>query len=259
MRASETAMLRVVGICKNFGGVAAVADVSFSVAPRELVALIGPNGAGKTTCFNVVTGFTKPRTGQVFFDGCDVTGRQPHAMARLGVVRTFQKTSILRRLSVFENVLAAHHLQGATALWRTFFPGRNERESERRLRASAAAILELLGLGARMNSEAGSLSSGELRLLEIAIALGAKPRLLMLDEPAAGLNTQQAVQLADTLKRLVGTSVEALLMVEHNMSVVMSIADRIVVMNLGRKLVEGTPEQIRADPRVVEAYLGKAA
>jgi len=110
-----------------------------------------------------------------------------------------------------------------------------------------------------MNSEAGSLSSGELRLLEIAIALGAKPRLLMLDEPAAGLNTQQAVQLADTLKRLVGTSVEALLMVEHNMSVVMSIADRIVVMNLGRKLVEGTPEQIRADPRVVEAYLGKAA
>lgn len=252
-------MLNVVGLSRSFGGVAAVDDVSFSVRSGEIVALIGPNGAGKTTCFNIVTGFTRPSDGRIFLDDVDVTGHAPHVMARLGVVRTFQKTSILKNLSVFENVLAGHYLHGTTSIWRTFFPGRAERASERRLRESACAIVDLVGLGPRLHTDAASLSCGELRLLEVAIALGAKPRLLMLDEPAAGLNTREAAQFGHVLQRLVGAEIEALLMVEHNMSLVMALSDRVVVMNSGKKLAEGPPEHVRADPRVVDAYLGKVA
>ncbi len=251
-------MLDVAAISKDFDGVAAVSDINFSVRSGEIVALIGPNGAGKTTCFNVVTGYTRPSAGRVFLDGSEVTGRPPHVMAQLGVVRTFQKTSIFKNLSVFENVLVGHHLQGTTSIWRAFLPGKNERESERRLGESARAIVELVGLGPRMYTDAASLSCGELRLLEVAIALGARPRLLLLDEPAAGLNTQEALQLADVLRRLVGINIRALLMVEHNMSMVMSVSHRIVVMNCGKMLAEGPPEQIRAHPLVIEAYLGKA-
>jgi branched-chain amino acid transport system ATP-binding protein len=245
-------------IRKTFGGITAVSDVSFDVRRGEILSLIGPNGAGKTTCFNLITGFLKPTSGTIVFESENVTGRSPHAVAQLGVVRTFQKTNILKSLTVFENILAAHHRHGTTSLIRTLFPGRAVRDSEQGLRRSAAEIVELIGLGARMNTEAGALSCGELRLLEVAIGLGAKPRLLMLDEPAAGLNTEEALKLGAILKRLVGTRVEALLVVEHNMSLVMSISDRIVVMNFGQKLAEGTPADIRANPHVVEAYLGTA-
>lgn len=251
-------MLEVRKVRKTFGGLTAVNDVSFDVRRGEILSLIGPNGAGKTTCFNVITGFLKPTAGTVVFDSENVTGRPPHAVAQRGVVRTFQKTNILKNLTVFENILAAHHRHGTVSLLRTLVPGRAVRDSERALRTSAAEIAELIGLGARMNTEAGALSCGELRLLEVAIGLGAKPRLLMLDEPAAGLNTEEALKLGAILKRLVGTRVEALLVVEHNMSLVMSISDRLVVMNFGQKLAEGTPADIRANPHVVEAYLGTA-
>ena len=176
-----------------------------------------------------------------------------------GVVRTFQKTNVLKNLNVFENVLAAGHRRGNLSLFGAFMPGRAVRESERRLRDGAAAIVETVGLRARMNSPADALSCGELRLLEVAIALGAGPRLLLLDEPAAGLNTEEALQLGAVLKRLVGSSIEALLLVEHNMSLVMSVSDRVVVLNFGRKLAEGLPAEIRENPLVVEAYLGRAA
>jgi len=181
-------MLEVRDVRKSFGGIHAVADVSFDVGRGEVVSLIGPNGAGKTTCFNLISGFLRPNAGSVLFEKQEVTGRQPHQIARMGLVRSFQKTNILKRLTVFENVLAAHHVHGTTSLAATLFPTRAVRESERRLRDSAAEIVTLVGLGARMNTEASALSCGELRLLEVAIGLGAKPRLLMLDEPAAGLN-----------------------------------------------------------------------
>jgi branched-chain amino acid transport system ATP-binding protein len=249
-------MLEVSNVSKHFGGIRAVRDVSFTVRPGEILSLIGPNGAGKTTCFNLITGFLKPTSGSIRIESTDVTGRAPYVIAKRGVVRTFQKTNILKNLSVFQNVLAAHHIHGATSLLTTFFPGRSVRESERKIRESTVEIIDLIGLGGRMNTEAGALSCGELRLLEVAIGLGAKPRLLMLDEPAAGLNSEEASRLATILKRLVGPRIEALLLVEHNMNVVMSVSDRIVVMNFGEKIAEGTADQIRANPHVIEAYLG---
>lgn len=250
------AMLEVRDLNKRFAGLAAVQDVSFSVSAGEVVSLIGPNGAGKTTCFNLITGFLSPTSGSVLFEGIDVTGTPPSRMTAYGVVRTFQKTNILRGLSVFENVLTAQHRFGVTSLWSTMFPGRHVRESERLLHDKAREIVGLVGLDDRLDAPASVLSCGELRLLEVAVAIGAGPRLLMLDEPAAGLNSQEAQKLAEVLKGLVGTTIEALLLVEHNMNLVMTVSDRIVVMNFGRKLMEGSPESVRNSPLVVEAYLG---
>jgi branched-chain amino acid transport system ATP-binding protein len=250
-------MLQVDSITKNFGGITAVANVSFAINKGEVVSLIGPNGAGKTTCFNLITGFYQPTSGRVQFEGTDITAFDPHRVAQLGVVRTFQKTNVLPRLNVFENVLAARHLHGETSALRAFFPGRAVRVQEQRVRDEAVDLIETLGLSLRINTAAESLSCGELRLLEVAVALSAGPRLLMLDEPAAGLNTQEAEKLGEILKRLVGTRVDALLLVEHNMSLVMSVSHRVVVLNFGRKLMEGSPEQVRNSPEVIEAYLGK--
>ncbi len=252
-------MLEIKGLCKQFGGLVALSDVSFNVRKGEVFSLIGPNGAGKTTCFNLITGFIRPTAGQVLYGETDITARPPYVLARLGLVRTFQRTNVLKGLTVFGNVLAARHHHGDTSILRAFAPGRRQRDSERRIRDEAAAIIEKVGLGHRMNTEADSLSCGELRLLEVAIALGAGPRVLMLDEPAAGLNTREAEQLGAVLKTLVGDAVDALLLVEHNMALVMGISDRVVVLNFGKKLAEGTPDKIRNNADVIEAYLGRPA
>ncbi|MGB3072211.1 MAG: ABC transporter ATP-binding protein [Ottowia sp.] len=248
--------LEVRGLGKSFGGIHAVKDVSFDVHPGEIVGLIGPNGAGKTTCFNLITGFYTPSAGQVRFAGIDVTGRKPYHMARMGIVRSFQKTNILKSLTVFENVLTGHYMEARQSLWRTFFPGRAVRETEEAVRESAQRIVHTMGLAHRMDTSAAVLSCGELRLLEVALALASKPEILMLDEPAAGLNSQEARQFGEILKTLRGTLVKSILIVEHNMSLVMGVSDRVVVMHFGQKLVEGTPVQVQADSRVVEAYLG---
>jgi branched-chain amino acid transport system ATP-binding protein len=250
-------MLEVKGLSKHFGGLKALSDVSFTVRKGEIVSLIGPNGAGKTTCLNLITGFIKPSAGTVYYCGSDITGLPPYAAARLGLVRTFQKTNVLRGLTVFGNVLTARYRQGETSLWRTFFA--SGRQRERQLREEAAELIETVGLGARMNTEADALSCGELRLLEAAVALGAGPRLLILDEPAAGLNTHEAEQLGRVLKGLIGPRVEAMLLVEHNMALVMAVSDNIAVLDFGRRIAQGTPVEVRSNPAVIAAYLGKPA
>ncbi|MGY4330874.1 branched-chain amino acid transport system ATP-binding protein [Bradyrhizobium sp. LB7.2] len=250
-------MLEVNGLSKHFGGLKALSDVSFSIRKGEIMSLIGPNGAGKTTCLNLVTGFFKPSAGTVRYCEHDITGLPPYAAAQRGLVRTFQKTNVLRGLTVFGNVLTARYRHGERSLWRTFFAAGRQRERE--LRDEAAALIETVGLGARMNTDADSLSCGELRLLEVAVALGAGPRVLILDEPAAGLNTHEADRLGDVLKRIVKEHVEAMLLVEHNMALVMAVSDHIVVLNFGRKIAAGTPLEVRSNPDVVTAYLGKPA
>ncbi|MCB5364254.1 ABC transporter ATP-binding protein [Pusillimonas sp. CC-YST705] len=252
-------MLEVQGLCKSFGGIHAVREIDFSVAKGQIFSLIGPNGAGKTTCFNLITGFYRPTSGKVTWDGEDVTALKPYDMASRGVIRTFQKTNVLRSLNVLDNVIHAHYLQERTPLWRTFWPHRGQSQRDRQIEDSSREIIEMMGLGHRMEADANALSCGELRLLEVSVALGAKPRLLMLDEPAAGLNTREANDLAKRLIQLPGKWVESLLLVEHNMHLVMQVSDHIVVMNFGQKLASGTPQEIQSNPAVLEAYMGKAA
>jgi branched-chain amino acid transport system ATP-binding protein len=251
-------VLEVQGLSKSFGGIHAVRNISFGVESGQIVSLIGPNGAGKTTCFNLVTGFYSPSAGRVKFCSRDVTGLRPSQMARLGVVRTFQKTNVLKGLTVRDNIYASQYLRGKAPLWRSFWPGAEQRAAEQDISIRADKIAELIGLSSRMHISARALSCGELRLLEVGVALGAGPRLLMLDEPAAGLNSEEAVVLAKLLKTLPGSWVDAILLVEHNMNLVMQVSDHVVVMNFGEKLAEGRPQDIQRDAAVQEAYIGKA-
>lgn len=253
---SET-LLKVSGLTMRFGGLLAVDNVEFDVKKDEVFAIIGPNGAGKTTVFNCVGGFYKPTTGSIRMDGTEITGKPSHKVARYGLVRTFQNVRLFKSLTVLENLLVAQHSQMETGLVQGLFKLPSFRHSEEEAMQNAVQWLDFMGIREYANREAGNLAYGHQRRLEIARCMITKPRLLMLDEPAAGLNPQEKRQLQSLIDQLRREFDVAVLLIEHDMSLVMGVSDRILVMEHGKPITTGLPEEVRTDPRVIKAYLGE--
>jgi branched-chain amino acid transport system ATP-binding protein len=254
----EVTILEAANVSKIFGGLVAVNDVSFTVPERGIVSLIGPNGAGKTTFFNCMTGLYRPSTGRVYFDGHDITAKRPDLVTKAGVARTFQNIKLFRTMTAIENVQVGMHGQLRSRVTGMVLHTRFNRREEKQSYEDARELLRFVGLK-RHNELAMNLPYGDQRRLEIARALGSNPKLLLLDEPTAGMNPQESEELRrlmETLRTERGISV---LLIEHDMKVVMNVSDRITVLDHGEKIAEGSPREVRANPRVVEAYLGSQA
>jgi branched-chain amino acid transport system ATP-binding protein len=251
-------VLEANGVTKQFGGLTAVSDVTFAVPERSIVSIIGPNGAGKTTFFNILTGLYKPTLGQVSFDGADVTGGRPDKIMKAGLARTFQNIRLFGTMSARENVMVGQHARMKAGLFGSIFHLPHVNKEEKVVRDKAAEELEYVGLKPSVHDQlAINLSYGDQRRVEIARALASDPKLLLLDEPTAGMNPQESESLTNFMRKLRDERGLAVLLIEHDMKVIMNVSEHITVLDHGEKIAEGGPDDIRANQQVIEAYLGK--
>lgn len=250
------ALLSTQKLNKSFGGVQAARDFDLNIEQGELVGLIGPNGAGKTTIFNLISGFQPPTSGTVQFQGRVITGKSPAAISKMGVGRTFQHTRLLKEQTVLENIMLGFHLQCRATFWNVILHNRRFRDSELEIFEKSIELLDIFKMGDKAGLSAGGLPYGDQRFIEIIRALAVSPKLLLLDEPTAGMNSAEQAKLVELILDIRSRYHLTILLIEHHMDVVMNICEKVVVLNYGSKLAEGKPDEIRSDQRVIEAYLG---
>lgn len=249
-------VLEVKNMTKNFGGISALTDVSFSINEGDIFGLIGPNGAGKTTMFNMITNIFEPTSGEIIFKGENITGLKPFKITEKGICRTYQNIRLFSQMSALNNVMVGGHSQTRSGVFSSVFRTKTQRNEEKMLQEKAEELLDLVGLLEHKDTIAENLAYGQQRRLEIARALASNPKLLLLDEPAAGMNEKETDSLYDLIKMVQSRGITVLI-IEHDMPLVMKLCDRIAVLNFGEKLAEGTPEEIQNNEAVIEAYLGK--